>query len=162
MTNEQRMTGLKRFMTLIPHCKTLNMQVESVTEQDLVLSLDAEERFAGNAVDGLIHGGLLTVLMDTACGSAAILGLPEPEVCPTVDLRMDHYRAARVGQKIFCRATVTHLARQIVFTEGLIWQQPDRPIAKGTGTFMRLGAERTPKGFAQHLFGRAEGANNNE
>lgn len=158
MTNEQRVTGLRRFMMLIPHCKTLNMQVESVSEQDLVLSLEGDQRFAGNAVEGLIHGGLLTVLMDTACGSAAILGLPNPEVCPTVDLRMDHYRAAKVGQKIYCRAWVTHLARQIVFTEGLIWQQAEQPIAKGTGTFMRLGAERTPKGFAEQLFGHVEGA----
>ncbi|SFX06408.1 PaaI family thioesterase [Marinospirillum alkaliphilum] len=154
MTNEQRLTGLKRFMTLIPHCKMLNMQVEAVSETDLVLSLEGDQRFVGNARDQLIHGGLLTVLMDTACGSAAILALPEPEVCPTVDLRMDHYRAASAGQRLFCRARVTHLARQIVFTEGWIWQQQeDHPVAKGTGTFMRLGPERTPKGFAQHLFG---------
>lgn len=143
-------------MSLIPHCKQLNMQVEFVCETYLVLSIEGEERFLGNAQEGLIHGGVLSVLMDSACGSAAVIALPEPEVCPTVDLRLDHYRAAKVGKKIYCRAQVTHLAKQIVFTEGLIWQDEDKPIAKGTGTFMRLGAERTPKGFAEHIFGRVE------
>lgn len=157
MTNEQKLNGIQRFMTLIPHCKALNMQAEEIMDRDVILSLQAEPRFRGNADKEWIHGGVLSVLMDTACGSAAILGLPEPEVCPTIDLRMDHYRAARVGQKIYCRAWVTRLANQIVFTEGLIWQKEDEPIAKGTGTFMRLGAERTPKGFAQHLFGQEVG-----
>lgn len=156
MTNEQRKQGIMRFMNLIPHCKQLNMQVESVGETYLVLSIEGDERLVGNAQEGLIHGGVLTVLMDSACGSAAVIALPEPEVCPTVDLRMDHYRAAKVGKKIYCRAEVTHLARQIVFTEGLIWQEESKPIAKGTGTFMRLGAERTPKGFAEHIFGLGE------
>lgn len=153
MTNEQRMEGINRFMGLIPHCKLLNMQVELVCETHLVLSIEGDERFVGNAEEGLIHGGVLSVLMDSACGSAAVIALPQPEVCPTVDLRIDHYRAAKVGKRIYCRAEVTHLARQIVFTEGLIWQDEDKPIAKGTGTFMRLGADRTPKGFAEHIFG---------
>lgn len=158
MTNDQLKQGISRFMSLIPHCKQLNMQVESVCETHLVLSIEGDERFVGNKKEGLIHGGVLSVLMDSACGSAAVIALPEPEVCPTVDLRMDHYRAAKVGSKIFCRAEVTHLARQIVFTEGLIWQEEGKPIAKGTGTFMRLGADRTPKGFAEHIFGSAQEA----
>ncbi|WP_036240018.1 PaaI family thioesterase [Marinospirillum insulare] len=153
MTNEQLKHGISRFMSLIPHCKQLNMQVESVCETHLVLSIEGDERFLGNKEEGLIHGGVLSVLMDSACGSAAVIASPEPEVCPTVDLRMDHYRAAKVGKKIYCRAEVTHLARQIVFTEGLIWQDEAKPICKGTGTFMRLGAERTPKGFAEQIFG---------
>lgn len=153
MINDQRKQGINRFMSLIPHCKQLNMQVESVTATHLVLSIEGEERFVGNTQEGLIHGGVLSVLMDSACGSAAVIALPQPEICPTVDLRMDHYRAAELGKKIYCRAEVTHLTRQIVFTEGLIWQDEDKPIAKGTGTFMRLGAKRTPLGFAEHILG---------
>lgn len=153
MTNNKKLNGIQRFMGLIPHCKMLNMQADQVDDEAVTLSLPAESSLLGNAEKQLIHGGVLSVLMDTACGSAAILGLPEPEVCPTIDLRLDHYRAAKAGHPIYCKAWVTHLAHQIVFTEGLIWQEEGLPIAKGTGTFMRLGAERTPKGFAQHLFG---------
>ncbi|SFB82228.1 uncharacterized domain 1-containing protein [Marinospirillum celere] len=144
-------------MTLIPHCKVLDMQAEEVSDEGVLLSLQGDKRFVGNAEKQLIHGGVLTVLMDTACGSAAILGLEQPEVCPTVDLRMDHYRAAEAGRRLYCRAWVTRVASQIVFTEGLIWQDSELPIAKGTGTFMRLGGERTPKGFAEHLFGQEAG-----
>ncbi|WP_114416337.1 PaaI family thioesterase [Marinospirillum perlucidum] len=153
MTNQQKLLGVQRFMALIPHCKALNMQAEAVTDEGVLLSLEASSPFVGNAQRQLIHGGVLSVLMDTACGSAAIMQLPEPEVCPTIDLRLDHYRPATQGRKIYCRAWVTRLARQIVFTEGLIWQDEAEPLVKGTGTFMRLGGERTPKGFARQLFG---------
>ena len=157
MTNEQKKKGIEGFLALIPHCQLLGMTVESVSDQDLILKLEGDSRFMGNRREGLIHGGLLTVLMDTACGSASIIAVPKPEICPTVDLRLDHYRAAVAGKTIYCRAWATHLARQIVFTEGLIWQDdPSKPIAKGTGTFMRLGAERTPQGFAE-LFGYVGG-----
>lgn len=153
MTNQQKLNGIQHFLKLIPHCKKLSMQAEAVTEEGVLFSMPAEAPLLGNLQAGLIHGGALTVLMDTACGSAAILGLPKPEVCPTVDLRLDHYRPAVVGQRLFCRAWFTQVTAQIVFTEGVIWQEEVRPLAKGTGTFMRLGSERTPPGFAEQLFG---------
>ena len=37
---------------------------------------------------GIIHGGALTSLMDTACGMSTLCVLPEFEVCPTLDLRI--------------------------------------------------------------------------
>lgn len=158
MTKEQKLEGIKRFLALIPHCQLLGMAVEKVEKDQLTFSLEGDSRFVGNSTKNLIHGGLLTVLMDTACGSAALLALSEPEVCPTIDLRLDHYQAAIAGKKVYCRAWTTHLARQIVFTEGVIWQDdPSKPIAKGTGTFMRLGVERTPPGFVEHLFGQERG-----
>lgn len=153
MNNEKKLIGIQRFMNLIPHCKALNVEAVEVLDDGVTLSLPSEPQLMGNAEKQLIHGGVLSVLVDTACGSAAILALPQPEVCPTIDLRLDHYRAAEAGLPIYCRAWVTRLAHQIVFTEGLVWQKEGLPIAKGTGTFMRLGAERTPQGFAQHLFG---------
>ncbi|MFK7161165.1 PaaI family thioesterase [Marinospirillum sp. MEB164] len=154
MTPEQQHRGIAGFMQMIPHCKEIGMSLDHIqADSSVVLRLDPRPELTGNATLGLIHGGVLTVLMDTACGSAAILGLPYPEICPTVDLRLDHYSAANNQRPLFCRAWATHVTQQIVFTEGVIWQDEGQLLAKGTGTFMRLGAERTPAGFAQHLFG---------
>jgi len=41
----------------------------------------------------------------------------------------------------------------MVFTEGTLWQEEGRPIARGIGNFVRLGERNTPPGFAAALFG---------
>ncbi|ODC02888.1 hypothetical protein BFW38_04290 [Terasakiispira papahanaumokuakeensis] len=157
MTSNQKLQGIQRFVDMIPHCAAFDMQALSVTDELLVMTLPPNEALEGNADDHLVHGGVLTMLMDTSCGAMAVLALPQPESCPTVDLRLDHYRPAVMGAPLFCEARVMRFTDKIVFTEGLIYQERERPVARGIGTFMRMGVERTPKGFAEYLFGQEAG-----
>ncbi|MDO6805534.1 PaaI family thioesterase, partial [Wenyingzhuangia sp. 1_MG-2023] len=60
----------------------------------------------GNPITGALHGGSLTTLMDTACGTAVVNALPGFELCPTLDLRVDYMRSARSGQNLLAHASV--------------------------------------------------------
>ncbi|GHE21507.1 PaaI family thioesterase [Halomonas urumqiensis] len=144
--------ALTRFVKVLPHCRELGLEVHDVTAQSICLRQPWHDDLLGDRMRGLVHGGVLTMLLDTACGSAVLRGLPAPEVCPTLDLRVDHYRPAVVGRDIFIEARVVRVTESVVFTEGSLWQVPEKPVARGIGNFARLGDRNTPHGLVEALF----------
>ncbi|MCE8013580.1 PaaI family thioesterase [Billgrantia desiderata] len=155
---ERWRAGLSRFVNVIPHTRELGLEVVEVAPPRVHMRLPWRDELLGDTERGLVHGGVLTMLLDTVCGSAVLCGLPSPEVCPTLDLRVDHYRPALAGQPIMAEARVLRVTGAMVFTEGTLWQDPQRPIARGIGNFVRLGPRNTPPGFAEALFGEDDHA----
>ncbi len=91
----------QRFVGVLKHCQVLGMHVQEANEQSLTIELPYCQNHVGNPSTGVIHGGVLTTLMDTACGTMVINVLPDFELCPTLDLRVDYVRAAEPGKSIF-------------------------------------------------------------
>lgn len=146
----QRATS--RFIRIIPHTRDLGVEVIEAGPDGVRLLLPWHQDLLGDPSRGLVHGGVLTMLLDTACGAAVLPALPSPEVCPTLDLRVDHYRPAVAGQAIFAEARAVSVSASVVFTEGLAWQRRERPVARCIANFVRLGAQRVPPGFVEALF----------
>ncbi|MGM0535777.1 MAG: PaaI family thioesterase [Pseudomonadota bacterium] len=144
--------ALARFVTVIPHTRELGLEVLDVTPEVTTMRLPWCDDLCGDTARGLVHGGVLTMLLDTVCGSSVLPALPAPEVCPTLDLRVDHFRPGVAGQAIFAEARVVRVTESVVFTEGTLWQEAGRPLARGIGNFVRLGPRNTPEGFAKALF----------
>ena len=152
-TAEVWRAGLTRFINVIPHTRELGLEVVAVNPPRVQLQLPWRDELLGDSERGLVHGGVLSMLLDTVCGSSVLCGLPEPEVCPTLDLRVDHYRPGLAGLPIIAEARVLRVTQAMVFTEGTLWQEEGRPIARGIGNFVRLGEHNTPPHFAAALFG---------
>ncbi|CAM3571162.1 PaaI family thioesterase [Halomonas lysinitropha] len=149
--------ALTRFVTVIPHTRELGLEVLEVAPALTTMRLPWRDDLLGDTTRGLVHGGVLTMLLDTVCGSAVLPALPAPEVCPTLDLRVDHFRPGVAGQAIFAEARVIRITESVVFTEGTLWQETGRPLARGIGNFVRLGPRNTPEGFAEALFAEENG-----
>ncbi len=129
-----------RFLSALRHCQVLGMQVHGGDSQGLTLRLPYSRQIVGNPETGVIHGGAITTLMDTACGIATICALPEFEICPTLDLRVDYMRQAEPHQDVFGFAECYRLTENVIFTRGYAYQDdPRQPVAHVVGTFMRLG-----------------------
>ena len=152
-TAEVWRAGLTRFINVIPHTRELGLEVVAVNPPRVQLQLPWRDELLGDSERGLVHGGVLSMLLDTVCGSSVLCGLPEPEVCPTLDLRVDHYRPGLAGLPIIAEARVLRVTQAMVFTEGTLWQEEGRPIARGIANFVRLGEHNTPPDFAAALFG---------
>ncbi len=69
-------TRAERFVATLRHCQVLGLTVESAQDNVLVMRLPYSEQIVGNPVTGTVHGGSLTTLMDTACGTAVFSSLP--------------------------------------------------------------------------------------
>jgi uncharacterized protein (TIGR00369 family) len=129
-----------RFLSALRHCQVLGLTLKSASEEGLTLVLPVRPRIVGNPLSGIIHGGALTSLMDTACGMSTLCVLPQFEVCPTLDLRIDYMHAAQPHKDVYGFAQCYRVTPDVIFTRGFAYQDdPDQPIAHVVGTFMRLG-----------------------
>lgn len=128
------------FLAALRHCQLLGIQVHETTPAGLTLRLPYSAQIIGNPQTGVIHGGAITTLMDTTCGISTVCVLPEFEICPTIDLRIDYMRAAKPNQDVFGFAECHRVTADIIFVRGIAYQDDkNEPIAHVVGTFMRMG-----------------------
>ncbi len=130
----------QRFLSLLRHCQVLGLRVEHADVKGLTLRLPYSERIIGNPQTGGIHGGAITTLMDTTCGISTACVLPEFEICPTLDLRIDYMHPAEPEHDVFGFAECYRVTPTVIFTRGVAYQRDiSEPIAHVVGAFMRMG-----------------------
>jgi uncharacterized protein (TIGR00369 family) len=135
----ERCERATRFISVLRHCQVLGISLVSADADGLVMKLPYAPELIGNPVTGALHGGSLTTLMDTACGTAVVNALPGFELCPTLDLRVDYMRSARSGQNLLAYASIQRVTSTVVFADCRVMQENDGElIAKCCATFMRL------------------------
>lgn len=158
MNESPLLARAERFLSALRHCQKLHMQVHSVDAEGIVLRLPYSSSIVGNPQTGAIHGGAITTLMDTALGMATLCVLPDFEVCPTLDLRIDYMGPGLADQDVFGQAHCYRVSRDVIFIRGTAYQaDPGQPIAQVVGTYMRLGKDiKGGIGFARTLKGEAQ------
>ena len=145
---------VSRFVGTLRHCQELGIEALSAQQNELVLQLPYSQGIIGNPETGVIHGGAITTLMDTASGTVVICALPDFELCPTLDLRVDYMRPAEPHKPVYARATAYRVTRNIIFTRCDAYQDdPECTIAHCVATFMRIGREATPKAYRELITG---------
>jgi uncharacterized protein (TIGR00369 family) len=95
------------------------------------LCLKVREEFLQG--QGLVHGGILAALLDSALGSAAE-SLAGKVV--TAELTASYLRPVR-GGSLLARGRILHLGKRLVFAVGEIYLEGS-PVAFAKGTFYRL------------------------
>ena len=129
-------TIARKFIEALPHSHALGMRLESISEGSATISMPYDERLIGDPSTGVIHGGAVSALMDTACG-AAVMSHPQAGVSTaTLDLRIDYMRPATAGQTIRTRAECHHVTRSVAFVRAVATDDDaSRPVAMATGAF---------------------------
>jgi uncharacterized protein (TIGR00369 family) len=82
----------------------------------------------------VVHGGVVTTILDSVCGLACFLGLEEPQAIATLDLRIDYLKPAGVERPIFGVAELYRQTRSVAFlrtptrmTSRMRWRSVSRP-----------------------------------
>lgn len=128
----------------IPFAMATGMTVVEVGPARATLSLDWREDLVGDPRSGVLHGGMITALIDNACGTAVICSLSKMTSVATLDLRIDYLRPATPRQTVFVDAEVYRSTRSIAFIRALAHHgDKERAIAHAVATFM-LGANKAP------------------
>lgn len=140
MTSTSDQTGkIKRagqFIQALPHSVALGMVLEDLEPGTAVISMPYADKLVGDPVTGVVHGGAVSALMDTACGAAVMSHPSNPAGTATMDLRIEYLRAATPGQTITTTATCYHVTRSVAFVRATATDDdPDNHVATATGTF---------------------------
>jgi uncharacterized protein (TIGR00369 family) len=126
----------RSFMSALPHARALGMQITNIGEGRATVTMPWDARFIGDPVTGVIHGGAVSALMDTASGAAVMCHPSGPQGTATLGLRIDYMRPATSGQTITATAECYHVTRSVAFVRVTATDDDAaRPVAMATGTF---------------------------
>ncbi|MDO5648181.1 PaaI family thioesterase [Paracoccus sp. (in: a-proteobacteria)] len=134
-----RIQQTRDFMQGLPHARALGMRVDDLGDGRATLSMDWAAHMVGDPRTGVVHGGVVSALMDTCCGAAVMVHPDMPEMTATLDLRIDYMRAATPQQRLVARAEVYHMTRSVAFVRAVAMDDDtERPVASATGAFTVL------------------------
>ncbi len=132
----------------VPHAQALGFKVVDAKPGEAWLKVPFDAKLVGNPATGVIHGGVITTLLDNCAGVAVATALPELRSIATLDLRIDYMKPATPGLDVVGYTRCYKVTRHIAFVHGAAYHEdPDDPFATSAMTFM-LGANKAPPGAA--------------
>lgn len=136
MDQEQKTSIARQFISGLPYARALSLTLEEIGDGHAVISMPYDEALVGDPATGVIHGGAVSGLMDTAGGASVMSHPSAPGGTATIDLRIDYMRAATPGQRIVAKANVYHITRSVAFVRAVaLDEDTDNPVATATGAF---------------------------
>jgi uncharacterized protein (TIGR00369 family) len=119
------------------------LQLDRAAPGEAWSSLPYRPVFVGDTETGVLHGGVVTAMLDESCGMAVQLALDGTRAIATLDLRIDYQKPATPGLDIKAHSICYRVTRSIAFVRATAYQESeDDPVATATACFM-VGANRT-------------------
>ena len=88
---------------------------------------------------GIVHGGIITAVADTAIGLALRSKLPAGLTHRTAQLNV-HFLAKGEGDRLLGRGVAVHLGQRMGYGESEVFDGEGRLLARASGTFIVLPA----------------------
>ena len=118
-----------------PLRKFLGMEVESSEAGRAVASLTVAEQMLNP--NGVVHGGVLFTMVDTAMGKATMSVLEPGQICASVEVQLRFMRPVTEGL-LRAQSSVVRRGRTIVHLDAEVRGGDDTLFATGAGTFAIL------------------------
>jgi len=81
----------------------------------------------------VVHGGVVYSMADTGMGAAAYTNLGKNELCATIEIKINYFKAIKAGV-LTCNTKVIHQGKKLVAMDSEILND-DQMVAKALGTY---------------------------
>ncbi len=116
----------------------LDFTIDDGIGGEAVAALDVSDRHLNP--NGVVHGGVVFTLVDTAMGRATMSVLEEGRICASIEVAVRYLRPI-TGGRLVATASVLQAGRRIVHLEGWVTVDgDDRPVAVVQASFAVLEA----------------------
>ena len=123
-----------RMIDATPQASALGISLVSAESGSAAMKVAYRAELVGDPDTGVLAGGVITTLLDHACGLAVA---SFAEATATLDLRIDYMRPAIPGRDVIGKAHCYRKTKSIGFVRAVAYEDdPDDPIATAQGAFM--------------------------
>ena len=132
----------------MPFNKHLGIEVTELTAERSVVSISLKEELYGNYIQKILHGGVISAVIDLAGGIIAQLhavknmkGMNIGQIMTrfskmsTLNMRVDYLRPGS-GDSFICIAKVVRAGNKVAVTQMEMFNDKDEQIALGTGSYL--------------------------
>ena len=120
----------------MPLCATLGVRAEKYAAEEVVLALDWAPGLC--TAGGILHGGVIMAVADSAGAACALLNLPkDASGTATIESKTNFLGAVREGS-VVATATPLHAGGTTIVVETAVRDRSGRLVAKVTQTQMVL------------------------
>lgn len=141
----RRMSGLEYLRAIRdgrfpppPIARLLGQTLVEIEEGRAVFEITPDEKHY-NPI-GLVHGGLLATVLDSAMGCAVHSVLPAGTGYSTLEIKVNYTRPALSDTGLLrCEARIVHRGKQTATAEGAVRDAQGRVYAHGTTTCLLVG-----------------------
>jgi uncharacterized protein (TIGR00369 family) len=142
------MSDLDDHLAQIPHAAAIGMTLVARGKNSCVVRVPYAAHLVGDPDTGVIHGGVITALLDNASGMAVRSepdDVGEERSMATLDLRIDYMRPAQPREDLLAEAQCYRMTSNVAFVRAIAYHDDrNNPIASSVATFM-LGTPTTPR-----------------
>ena len=136
--DEELFEGLRDRLAASPFHTWAGMEVVDASPGAVTIAMELDERHVN--LQGLVHGGMLAILADTACGLSIRAAMEPGRLHVTADLDIHFLAPARPG-RVLGRGNAVKVGRSLAFAEASIEDGEGRLLAKAQSRFSVSGTE---------------------
>lgn len=147
ITHEAILQQLSVAFTTIPFNQMLGLKIDHIEDAHVMMSFSMKNDLIGNYLHGILHGGVISSVLDMAGGILAMasvankLGSNDIEAmttavgkCSTIDLHVSYISPGK-GDRFIAKAHMIKSGNKIGFTRMELFNQDDTLIATANGTY---------------------------
>ena len=80
---------IKSFFMNLPFSKYLGLKLERLGNGKAIMTIPYHKNLIGDPNTGILHGGVITTLLDSCCGAAVMTAGNPKTSTATIDLRLE-------------------------------------------------------------------------
>lgn len=125
------------FRDRVPHNHALGLELIEIGEGLARMRLPYDVRLIGNPETRVLHGGVVTTLIDACSGASVFMRIQRQIPIATLDLRIDYMGPAEPDRDVIARAECYRVTKNVAFVRAIAYHDDEaRPIATSASTFM--------------------------